>query len=29
MAPELDLDSTECKVRAVSPSHEMGAYNAL
>ena len=29
MAPELDLGSTDFEARAVSPFHEMGAYEAL
>ena len=29
MAPELDLQSTDFQTRAVSPFHEMGAYEAL
>ena len=29
MAPELDLGSTDFEGRAVSPFHEMGAYEAL
>ena len=27
--PELDLDSTGFEARAISPFHEMGAYEAL
>ena len=29
MAPELDLGSTDFEARAISPFHEMGAYEAL